>query len=178
MFTPSLWTSVRIPLSLSLLLWSVGSSAGRPFSLGTADYTVICYIILYVEWLIQIPALYFSVFCNITGCALCSIPVSSAAMVQGYDMANLCGTTLNFGCSGCHFDLTHHRGHDLVYLPLHHLLRDDIFCLLVSRFRIGRKVLTHNNAYRWKGWKELFNGKAERLEDADSAVRQLRYNVV
>jgi len=136
MFSSLLLTPVTMKSSFAPLLSPVCSSVARPLPLRTAVQTLFHIPISYAEWLIPIPPLSSCGSCNITKSALRSTPVSSGAMFQVWDLAQLCWTALIIGGSGSHFDLDlpHGLGHHHVSLRFGPLLLPCTICVFVGHW--------------------------------------------
>ena len=75
----------------------------RPLPIRIAIQIVLLFLISYSEWLIPISALSFSGSRKHTTSALSLTPISSAAMVHSYDLAQLYCKTLINGSQGSRF---------------------------------------------------------------------------
>jgi len=110
---------------------TVRSAATRPLPLRIAVETHCVFLILYAEWLIQIPRVSLGGSCKHTTRALRLTPVSSAATVHSYDHAQLCLITLIICSQVSHWGFSHSRGHDLCLG--HHDISRLLRCLLFLR---------------------------------------------
>jgi len=101
--SPLLRTSVMITSSLSPLLWSIRSCTSRPLPLHTAVQTLFLCLISYAVCLISNQFLSLGGSCKHTTSARRSTPVSSAAIVHSYDLAQLCWIAPIIGCRSSHW---------------------------------------------------------------------------
>jgi len=113
--------SVAITSFLAPPLKTVGSSTTSRLSFGLAVQTLFLLHILHAVWLIPISHLSLGGFCKRTKSTLCLTPISNTAMVQSYDLAQLCWIkviiadqrsrlTLSFGVC-CGSGRSHNFGH-------------------------------------------------------------------
>jgi len=154
-FSPFLLMSTTIQSSPVFLLRSVCVFVLSLFPSHTSVDTLYLFLRSDVKWLIPLPALSLSDCCRHTTSAFHSTPISNAAMVHTYHLAQLCWIAVNIGggdsrsvwrfnacpsscCSfRCGWCLRQHCGwHRLLH-------RCDILCLCTAFIHIGHFHYAH-----------------------------------
>jgi len=130
LLSPLLPTSVAMTWSFAPLLKSVRSSTPKPLALRMAVQTFFLFLMSYSKWLIPLPPFSIVGTCKHTMSALCSTPVSRAAMVHSYDLGQLCWITLIIGSQGSRCIVIFSHGHRRSLGPGHHDVSPHPRCLL------------------------------------------------